>query len=53
MARISSRPSISKRSGLRTAFSVTWTDAARPSTSPTRPQHSSGASRRAWSTIWS
>src|SRR4051794_32787910 len=48
-----SRPSTSKRSGLRAVFSASWTDTARPSRTAIMPQHSLGKSRRAWATMWS
>src|SRR3954471_17655258 len=51
IVRCTSRPSTSKRSGLRAVFSASWTDTARPSRTPIMPQHSLGKSRRAWATI--
>src|SRR3954466_10418758 len=46
-----SRPSTSKRSGLRAVFSASCTDTARPSRTAIMPQHSLGKSRRAWATM--
>src|SRR4051794_35813046 len=49
--RARSRPSTSKRNALPARFSASWTSVAAPSRTATMPQHSSGKSRRAWSTI--
>src|SRR4051812_48256906 len=49
--RARSRPSTSKRNGLAARFSASWTSVAAPSRTATRPQHSAGKSRRAWSTM--
>src|SRR3954453_3248873 len=51
IGRCTSRPSTSKRSGLRATFSASWTLTARPSRTATIPQHSLGKSRRAWWTM--
>src|SRR3954462_5529756 len=43
--------STSKRSGLRAALPIRYTRSVRPSRPATRPQHSLGASSRAWAII--
>src|SRR3954447_4680648 len=43
--------STSKRSGLRAALAIRYTRSVRPSRPATRPQHSFGASSRAWAII--
>src|SRR5436309_1604535 len=52
MTRITSRPSISNRVGLRWMFSAGYTFTAAPLLIPTMPQHSLGSSSRACWMIW-